>query len=179
MVQRQNLPTVSRYLGFKHLENYKDHSEVIALLAVQSFARIQIHNAILFLNNTWYNNGHWLIRRPYLAMIASNVYSDLVYIFFRYKSIWIKNVQSNRSHVHFPKLDVITRYVASSLFEIIPQFNANRNYCPKGGRIRSVFLRCLCILKRPMNELLHTRHLLIQYEWQEANTVLIRLFCKK
>ena len=48
---------------------------MIARLAVQSYVRTFIHNAILFIDtsdNAKYNQVHWLIRTPYLAIIASN-----------------------------------------------------------------------------------------------------------
>ena len=48
---------------------------MIALSAVQSSAQTFIHNDILFndiSNNAWYKQAHWLIRTPYLSIIASN-----------------------------------------------------------------------------------------------------------
>ena len=48
---------------------------MIALLVVQSCAVTFIHNVIMFIdtsNNDWHNQAHWLIRTPYLSIIASN-----------------------------------------------------------------------------------------------------------
>ena len=48
---------------------------MIALSVVQSYAQSFIYNAILFIdtsNNAWYNQADWLIRIPYLSIIASN-----------------------------------------------------------------------------------------------------------
>ena len=48
---------------------------MIALSAVQSSVQTFIHNAILFIdvsNNAWYNKVHWLIKTPYLSVIANN-----------------------------------------------------------------------------------------------------------
>ena len=48
---------------------------MVAISAVQSSAQTFIHNAILFIDisdNVWYNQAHWLIRTPYLSIIASN-----------------------------------------------------------------------------------------------------------
>ena len=48
---------------------------MIAISAVKSSAQTFIYNAILFIdtsNNAWYNISHWLIKTPYLSIIASN-----------------------------------------------------------------------------------------------------------
>ena len=47
-----------------------------ALSAAQSSTLTHIHSAILFIdtsNNASYNQAHWLIGTPYLAVKASNV----------------------------------------------------------------------------------------------------------
>ena len=48
-------------------------------MAALSFAQILSHNAILFINTStmaWHNKGHWLVGRPYLPIMASNVLNE-------------------------------------------------------------------------------------------------------
>ena len=53
----------------------------MVLSRVQSFARILIHNSMLF-NDTWYNKSHWLTVLPYLGIIDSNVLLIFRFIIF-------------------------------------------------------------------------------------------------
>ena len=62
---------------------------MIALSAVQLCEQTFIHNAIMFIDtskNAWYNQVHWLIRKPYFSIIASND-SILVGRWFKYSSM--------------------------------------------------------------------------------------------
>ena len=73
---------------------------MIALSVVESSAQTVIHNAILLIdtsNNVSCNQAHWLIRTPYLSIIASNE----ICLYVCHTGFWLAvEMVTSFSHLH-------------------------------------------------------------------------------